>query len=100
MHIDVIYALPSQQVVRRVDLREGATAEVAVINSRLAEDFPEIRVEGNQLSCYGRLIGWQTRLHDGDRVEILRPLSVDPKDSRRRRAAVQAARKARPGRPK
>ncbi|SEL04714.1 hypothetical protein SAMN05428989_1312 [Pseudoxanthomonas sp. GM95] len=29
----------------------------------------------------------QTLLHEGDRVELLRPLLIDPKDARRRRAA-------------
>jgi putative ubiquitin-RnfH superfamily antitoxin RatB of RatAB toxin-antitoxin module len=44
------------------------------------------------LGIGGRRVAPGTALHDGDRIEILRPLAVDPKEGRRRRA--QKARRA------
>jgi len=41
---------------------------------------------GNQVGIFGKRVSLETRLADGDRVEIYRPLAMDPKESRRRRA--------------
>jgi putative ubiquitin-RnfH superfamily antitoxin RatB of RatAB toxin-antitoxin module len=35
---------------------------------------------------YGRRVTLDTKLADGDRVEIYRPLRADPKEARRQRA--------------
>jgi len=91
IRIQVIYALPALQVVRKLTLASGATARAAVLESRLPDEFPQIAVETSPLACFGILIDWNTVLADGDRVEILRPLLSDPKESRRRRAHAQAS---------
>jgi len=90
IRIEVAYALPARQIVRSLTLETGATARIAVLESRLQDEFPEIAIEVNPLACFGRLIDWNTALEDGDRVEILRPLLADPKEARRRRARAQA----------
>lgn len=89
IRIEVVYALPAQQVVRELTLETGATARTAVLASRLADDFTGIALGGSPLACFGRMIDWDTVLGDGDRVEILRPLLADPKEARRRRAGAQ-----------
>ena len=38
-------------------------------------------------AIYGKQVGHDHALNDGDRIEILRPLTVDPKEARRLRAA-------------
>ena len=38
-------------------------------------------------AVFGVVVSAATVLHDGDRVELLRPLLADPKEARRRRAA-------------
>jgi uncharacterized protein len=84
--IEVVYALPEKQVVQRINLPEGTTAEQAVKMSGILRQFPEIDLLQNKLGIYGKLIKPATILRDRDRVEIYRPLRVDPKESRRRRA--------------
>jgi len=84
--IEVVYALPEKQVVQRINLPEGTTAEQAVKMSDILRQFPEIDLLQNKLGIYGKLIKPATILRDRDRVEIYRPLRVDPKESRRRRA--------------
>jgi len=86
--IEVVYALPVQQVAVRLEVPEGTTAAQAVMLSQLLEKFPEIRLDGqNKLGIFGRLTKPDTALRQGDRVEIYRPLLADPKEVRKRRAA-------------
>ena len=84
--IEVVYALPEKQVVRQMNLPEGTTAEHAVKLSGILRQFPQIDLLQNKLGIYGRLVKPATVLRDRDRVEIYRPLRVDPKENRRRRA--------------
>jgi len=91
IRIEVIYALPARQMVRLLRLESGTTARIAIQESRLSDEYPDIADETCALACFGRLINWNTVLKDGDRVEILRPLLADPKEARRRRARAQTA---------
>ena len=74
--------------VRIVRLPAGATLRDAV----LAAGFS---MEGMKAGIFGALAGPGTALNDGDRVELYRPLAIDPKEARRRRAAAGRGRKAR-----
>lgn len=86
--VEVVYALPGQQMAVRLDVPEGTTAAQAVMLSQLIEKFPEIRLDGqNKLGIFGRLTKPDTVLRQGDRVEIYRALLADPKEVRKRRAA-------------
>jgi len=86
--IEVVYALPNQQVAVRLDVPEGTTVAEAVMLSQLLEKFPDIKLDGqNKLGIFGRLTKPDTALRQGDRVEIYRPLLADPKEVRKRRAA-------------
>ena len=89
LDIEVVYALPDEQVVVRVALPHGATAADAVERSGLRMRFPAIAADA-KLGIYGRIVAGDTRLTAGDRVEIYRPLIADPKQARRRRAEAKA----------
>jgi putative ubiquitin-RnfH superfamily antitoxin RatB of RatAB toxin-antitoxin module len=84
--IEVVYALPEKQVVRQMNLPEGTTVEQAVKLSGILLRFPEIDLLKNKLGIYGKLVPPTTVLRDRDRIEIYRPLKVDPKEARRKRA--------------
>ena len=84
--IEVVYALPEKQVVRRMNLPEGTTVEQAVKLSGILPQFPEIDLLKNRLGIYGRMVPPTTVLCNRDRVEIYRPLRIDPKENRRKRA--------------
>lgn len=79
IQIEVVYALAGGQEVRVLQLPEGASAAQAVAASGLD-------AAGGRLGIGGREIAPNRVLHNGDRVEILRPLALDPKENRRRRA--------------
>jgi putative ubiquitin-RnfH superfamily antitoxin RatB of RatAB toxin-antitoxin module len=84
--IEVVYALPEKQIVRQMNLPEGTTVEQAVKLSGILPQFPEIDLLKNKLGIYGKLVPPTTVLRNRDRVEIYRPLRVDPKENRRKRA--------------
>ncbi len=86
IEIEVVYALPENQIIRQIIVPCETTARQAVELSAIIDLFPEIDLARNKLGIFGRLVKHGTILCEGDRVEIYRPLMVDPKESRRRRA--------------
>ena len=86
MNIEVLYALPHEQVLLKVLAAQGATVSEAIRLSGVLEKHPEIDLEKNKLGIYGKLSKADAVLRDKDRVEIYRPLIADPKEIRRQRA--------------
>jgi putative ubiquitin-RnfH superfamily antitoxin RatB of RatAB toxin-antitoxin module len=86
--VQVVYAAENEQVVIALQLPAGATIADAINASGLCERFDLGDVAG-RTGIYGRLRPEHEILHDGDRVEIYRPLLADPKDARRKRARVR-----------
>jgi putative ubiquitin-RnfH superfamily antitoxin RatB of RatAB toxin-antitoxin module len=87
MRVWVVYALPDRQSVQELELPESTTVAEAVARSGLLQKFPEIAERPLACAIYGRAVTDSQTLRADDRVEILRPLQVDPKESRRRAAA-------------
>ena len=87
MNIEVIYALPHEQLLTKVQAPQGATVIEAIRLSGIMEKHPEIDLGKNRLGVYGKLSKADAVLRDKDRVEIYRPLIADPKEVRRQRAA-------------
>jgi uncharacterized protein len=91
----VVYA-PAPRTVCEValDLPEGSTVAQALAASGLAEQFPELDLRHVDAGVWGRKAARELALRTGDRVEVYRPLRVDPKVARRERFARQGARSA------
>ena len=83
LRVEVVLALPRRHSTAVLALPDGATVADAVRASGLPVDG----IAG--YAVFGERATPATPLRDGDRVELLRPLQADPKDSRRRRAAAQ-----------
>lgn len=94
IHVEVVYALREEQVLIALELPEGVTVRQAIERSGLLERFPDIDPARMSVGIFGRVTPEDARLEDGDRVEIYRPLVVDPKDARRGRAGPRKARKS------
>jgi putative ubiquitin-RnfH superfamily antitoxin RatB of RatAB toxin-antitoxin module len=86
LSVEVVYALPDRAWSAQVELPEGATVADALAAANLAARVPGLQVDPARLAIFGRTAGLETGLHHRDRVEILRPLQVDPKQARRQRA--------------
>jgi putative ubiquitin-RnfH superfamily antitoxin RatB of RatAB toxin-antitoxin module len=85
MKITVVYALPDRQEVRELVLDAGADLGVALEASGLLREFPEIEGQGLAVGIYGQVASREVILNPGDRVEIYRPLNLEPKEARRKR---------------
>lgn len=84
--VEVVCATPERQVLRRVSLPAGSTAIQAVEQSGILQELPDLAFDPSHLGVFSRRVEADELLQDGDRVEIYRPLTIDPKDARRRRA--------------
>ena len=95
--VEVAYALPHQQKIIALLVAPGTTALQAVERSRIVDFFPEIDLASARMGIFGQALGTKGLepaasqvLQQGDRVEIYRPLVIDPKDARRKRAEKNA----------
>jgi putative ubiquitin-RnfH superfamily antitoxin RatB of RatAB toxin-antitoxin module len=91
--VEVVYALPEKQYLRKVTLTEGATLQQAIEASGLLALRTDINLEKNKVGIYSRPAKLTDTVQDGDRVEIYRPLTADPKALRRMRAEQSAQKK-------
>lgn len=92
MKVGIAYALPKRQVWFDVELPEGATIQDAINRSGILKQFPEIDLEKQKVGIYTKLSKLDSVLTDGDRVEIYRPITCDPKTvPRKPKAAGDAA---------
>jgi putative ubiquitin-RnfH superfamily antitoxin RatB of RatAB toxin-antitoxin module len=89
--VEVVYALPGAQVLVRLSLAPGAIVGEAIRQSGLLQRYPQINIATVCAGVFGNKVALDSRLNDGDRVEIYRPLTVDPKEARRRRVALRTA---------
>lgn len=88
--VEVAYALPDKQLIKTIDIELGATARDAAINSGMADVFEGLNLETADLGVFGKAVKADYKLREGDRVEIYRPLIIDPKEVRKQRAAKAA----------
>ena len=89
IRVAVVYALPEEQTIVELELRQGATVADALTASRLQEILPGNSFAGFRIGIWGASVSPHTELRDRDRVEIYRELVADPKQARRRRARQQ-----------
>src|SRR5262245_50021915 len=92
IRVRVVYALPDRQSIVDLVVASQTTVEQAVQRSGLMVRFTEIGLQPLKCAIFGRVVNASDTLTEGDRIEILRPLLVDPKESRRE--AAERSRKA------
>ncbi len=95
LRVEVVYARTDVQEVVALEVPKGATIRAAIERSRLTEKFSEIDLAVNRVGIYGELRGLDETVQDGDRVEIYRPLLIDPKEARRKNASIASEAAAR-----
>jgi uncharacterized protein len=90
--VRVVYALPDRQESVAVPFEPHMSVADAVQRSGLATHFAEIASRPLVCAIFGQPAPLNRTVRPGERVEILRPLLIDPKESRRQ-AAERARRK-------
>ena len=77
IRVEVVSAWPERAEIRRLELPAGSHVRDAL---RAAD------VKADAVGVFGKRVNLNARLADGDRVEVYRPLVLDPKERRRQRA--------------
>lgn len=86
--VEVVYATPARQVLLPVILPANSTVADALLESALPERFSQVDFDRLQAGVWGHTVSREHVLVDGDRVEIYRPLELDPKEARRQLATL------------
>jgi len=84
--IEVAYASPVQSWLIPLNVEKGSTIQQAIANSGILEQCPEINLKNNKVGIFSNIAMLDTLLRSGDRIEIYRPLILEPKEARRLRA--------------
>lgn len=86
--VEVVFALRERQQLVSLTIAADATVADAIERCGLAASFPDQDLTGAPVAIWGNPASRDQRLCDGDRVEILRPLEIDPREARRQLAAA------------
>jgi len=88
MEVEIAYARPDRQRIVTLQVPEGTTMSEAARLSGIDELFPEINLDEIDMGIFGKVIKKPAEhpLREGDRVELYRPLKIDPKQARLNRA--------------
>lgn len=90
IRIEVVYARPDRQWSVELEIDECTSAVDAAEVARNSE--PMLWVEDLDVvafAVWGEEVSGDYKMKDGDRLELLRPLPVDPMEARRRKAAAR-----------
>lgn len=82
IRVEVIRGWPRRHESRALILPAGATVAEALARAAFEGEAPAA------LAVFGEVVAPERVLADGDRMELLRPLRLDPKEARRRRAVA------------
>ena len=85
--VEVAYALPEEQVIISIKVPTIFNVQQAIEKSGIQKKFPSIDLSKNKVGIFGKKTTLDQTLNDRDRIEIYRPLILDPKEMRRKRAA-------------
>lgn len=94
MQIEVCYAKADQQWLQVFEVAENTSVINAIDLSGVLTLFPEIDLTQQAVGIFGKVVEYTTLLKPGDRIEIYRPLSIDPQTARRIRAAKKKSKRA------
>ena len=84
--VEIVFALPDRQLLETVLVTAGETVLDVVNKSGLHEAFPEYDIDGLAVGIWGREVQRDQLVKEDDRIEIYRPLQLDPREARRQLA--------------
>ena len=87
--VEVAYGVPDNQFLKSITVASGANIRDAILQSGLLQQFPDLNIDMLEAGIFSKKMSLDHVISDGDRVEIYRPLLIDPKEARRRRAELK-----------
>ena len=84
MNVGIAYADKFKQTWLKLEVPDGSTIKEAIEFSGLLKQFPDIDLENQAVGIFGKISKLDTKVADGDRVEVYRPITADPETVERR----------------
>ena len=81
MKIEIAYAPMEEQFLFVEEVEEGCTVGEALAQSKLLQEFPDLNID--MVGIFGRVVEKDLVLNELDRIEVYRPLKIDPRERRR-----------------
>lgn len=98
IEVEVCHALADKQWLVSVKMPSGSTVEDAIAASGIQHQFAAKKLSEMTIGIWGHPVSVDRVVRHGDRIEIYRPLMIDPREARRQRAALgKTMRKSGPG---
>ncbi|XBC38932.1 MAG: RnfH family protein [Buchnera aphidicola (Melaphis rhois)] len=88
IEVTIIYALKNKQYIKKITLKHEVSIEQAILDSNII-DTKIVDIRQNNVGIYGKIINLTDIVCHGDRIEIYRPLLIDPKSLRRKKALLK-----------
>ena len=88
MQVSVAYVEPGQPLWLNVEVPEGSTVQQAIDLSGILSRCPQLNLRKQKIGIFGKITKLTAPLAEGDRVEIYRPITVDPKTVPQRKIAL------------
>lgn len=79
MQVGVVYAESNQQIWLTLEVPDGSTVAEAIQHSGILHQCPQVDLNSQKVGVFGKITKLTAGLNEGDRVEIYRPITVDPK---------------------
>lgn len=86
IQVEICYVNPQEQFLVSVAVPDNSTVRYVIEKSKILEHFSELKLDKLVVGIFGQKCILDTTINEGDRVEIYRPLTIDPKVARRLRA--------------
>jgi putative ubiquitin-RnfH superfamily antitoxin RatB of RatAB toxin-antitoxin module len=86
IEIELVYASAERQRLLSIQADKGATVAEVISRSAIDQDFPDEDIDDFAVGIWGKLVGRDHIVRDGDRIELYRPLQIDPREARRQLA--------------
>lgn len=87
--VEVVFTENQQQKIIQVTVESLSCIAEVIHQSGILSNFPSIDLSKNKVGIFGELHSLDAKVQEGDRIEIYRPLIVDPKKIRKNRAKKQ-----------
>jgi hypothetical protein len=87
--VEIAYALPEKQTIISQAVPEGSSVQAAIELSGILGQYPMIDLTHQSVGIFNQVVSLETIVEAGDRIEIYRPLILDPMEARRQRAKKQ-----------
>lgn len=88
--VEVVYGTAKEQWLKKISVEEGSTIESVITISGVLQAFPEIDLSKQLVGVFSERRQLEDKVKANDRIEIYRPLFIDPKEARRAKAKAKS----------